>query len=225
MAVVDVLARCATIINPTAGDEIVLGPEKDEILLVVSGAVRAEWRVGQARRRALFRMLPAGALVARSRATSIGFRAHVASTVALLTRTAFESLVESSLIGFFFHDAFEMDWSLPSTDSPSERVVAVFKRLVEDFGRREEDGVVIDLPLTATDIGNLARASRTVVQRQISDFKNQGVLLSSGGRWKVSTSFVYRAGPPPFARDNDLTDEGSEGDSANSHLPSRPLRR
>ncbi|SFL08129.1 Crp/Fnr family transcriptional regulator [Halanaerobium salsuginis] len=56
------------------------------------------------------------------------------------------------------------------------RLASLLSRLAEDFGRKIEDGTVIDLVLTHQEIANLIGSSRVTVTKLINRFIDEGLM-------------------------------------------------
>jgi CRP-like cAMP-binding protein len=72
--------------------------------------------------------------------------------------------------------------------------------LARDFGREQNEGVVIDLPLTHADLGELAIASRANVSRVMKRFERNGLVARAGRRIFLTPEFFERRHNPDFDR-------------------------
>ncbi len=72
--------------------------------------------------------------------------------------------------------------------------------LARDFGREQDGGVVIDLPLTHADLGEFAIASRANVARLMKRFERDGLVARSGRRLLLTASFFDPRHNPEFER-------------------------
>jgi CRP-like cAMP-binding protein len=70
-----------------------------------------------------------------------------------------------------------------STEEVERRVAHAVLRLMEQAGRREEDGVRIDFPLTRQDVAEMTGTTLHTVSRLFSAWESQGIVR--GGRQKL----------------------------------------
>lgn len=64
----------------------------------------------------------------------------------------------------------------------NHRVASALLRLVEKRGRDEDEGTLIEMPLSRQDIADMTGAKVETVSRVMSEFKREG-LIDSGRRW------------------------------------------
>jgi CRP/FNR family cyclic AMP-dependent transcriptional regulator len=62
------------------------------------------------------------------------------------------------------------------------RVAAILLELAEDFGRREADGLVIDLAISQEELATLIGASRQAVNASLRELQHEGVIGREGRR-------------------------------------------
>jgi CRP-like cAMP-binding protein len=72
--------------------------------------------------------------------------------------------------------------------------------LARDFGRDQDGGVIIDLPLTHADLAEFAIASRANVARVMKRFERSGLVARHGRRILLTASFFDRRHNPDFDR-------------------------
>jgi len=70
-----------------------------------------------------------------------------------------------------------------ATERVAQRIARALVRLVRQAGRRVEDGVLIDLPLSRQDLAEMTGTTLYTVSRVLSEWEGQGILES--GRAKV----------------------------------------
>jgi CRP-like cAMP-binding protein len=61
------------------------------------------------------------------------------------------------------------------------RLARVVLKLADDYGRKTESGVRIEIRLSQKEISTLVAASRESVNKQLGAWRTQGVLGSEGG--------------------------------------------
>lgn len=71
-----------------------------------------------------------------------------------------------------------------STEQVEQRVAHALLRLINQSGRKTEDGIEIDFPITRQDIADMTGTTLHTVSRLLSAWENEGVVL--GGRQKVT---------------------------------------
>ena len=74
------------------------------------------------------------------------------------------------------------------------RLLVFMWQLADRWGRVEPDGVVIDLDLNQSTLGDLVGARRQSVSRAVGALTRRGALARRGGKW------VLRGSPPSAAR-------------------------
>jgi CRP-like cAMP-binding protein len=72
--------------------------------------------------------------------------------------------------------------------------------LARDFGREQDGGVIIDLPLTHADLGEFAIASRANVARVMKRFERAGLVARVGRKVFLTAAFFERRHNPDFDR-------------------------
>ncbi len=70
-----------------------------------------------------------------------------------------------------------------ATERVAQRVARALLRLVRQAGRRAEDGVLIDMPLSRQDLAEMTGTTLYTVSRTLSEWESRGILES--GREKV----------------------------------------
>lgn len=70
-----------------------------------------------------------------------------------------------------------------STEEVERRVAHAVLRLMDQAGRREDDGVRIDFPLTRQDVAEMTGTTLHTVSRLFSSWESQGIV--KGGRQKL----------------------------------------
>lgn len=70
-----------------------------------------------------------------------------------------------------------------ATERVAQRIARALLRLVRQAGRRVEDGVLIDLPLSRQDLAEMTGTTLYTVSRVLSEWESRGILES--GREKV----------------------------------------
>lgn len=73
-----------------------------------------------------------------------------------------------------------------ATGTVRERVAAVLLRLGEKFGEETSAGLLIQVPLSRSDIAGLAGSTTESVSRAMSEFRKAG-LIDSGRKWTAIT--------------------------------------
>lgn len=64
----------------------------------------------------------------------------------------------------------------------SARVISILKTMSDNFGKKTEEGIVINFELSRQDLANIAGTTRETVSRIISGLKNQGIIGFQGKR-------------------------------------------
>jgi len=72
--------------------------------------------------------------------------------------------------------------------------------LARDFGREQDGGIVLDVPLTHADLGEFAIASRANVARLMKRFERDGLVARSGRRILLTETFFDPQHNPEFER-------------------------
>ena len=80
------------------------------------------------------------------------------------------------------HYAFLVDQEL-ATQRVEQRVAITLLRLVRQFGKRVDDGVLVDIPLSRQDLAEMTGTNLFNVSRILSKWEQDGVVRS--GRRKV----------------------------------------
>ena len=70
-----------------------------------------------------------------------------------------------------------------ATERVAQRIARALLRLVRQAGRRAEDGVLIDMPLSRQDLAEMTGTTLYTVSRTLSEWESRGILES--GREKV----------------------------------------
>jgi len=76
-----------------------------------------------------------------------------------------------------------------ATERVERRLARSLLRLASQFGRKVEDGVLIDLPLTRQDLAEMNGTTLFTVSRTLSRWETQGLVLS--GRERVVICFPH----------------------------------
>lgn len=77
----------------------------------------------------------------------------------------------------------QLDMGSQSTDTVGQRVATALLRLADKLGKsRGADGIVLEVPLSRSDLAGLARSTPETVSRVMSRWKKQGI-VDSGRRW------------------------------------------
>jgi hypothetical protein len=85
--------------------------------------------------------------------------------------------------------------AIAGTRRIEDRLLLLFWHLAERWGRREPDGVVLELALTHTTLSHLIGAERPTVTTALGDLAERGALTRTrGGRW------LLRGEPPSTQR-------------------------
>jgi CRP-like cAMP-binding protein len=69
-----------------------------------------------------------------------------------------------------------------ATERVAQRIARALLRLVRQAGRREEGGVLIDLPLSRQDLAEMTGTTLYTVSRVLSEWEEQGILESGRAR-------------------------------------------
>lgn len=75
------------------------------------------------------------------------------------------------------------------------RLLLILRRLGDEFGRRIADGMLLDFPVTHTDLGHLAYVTRDEVGRVMREFATDGLVKPIGRRGMLFPD-LDRLGPP-----------------------------
>jgi CRP-like cAMP-binding protein len=76
-----------------------------------------------------------------------------------------------------------------ATERVERRIARALLRLARQAGRKTEQGVVIDLPLTRQDLAEMTGTTLYTVSRTLSQWENQGIVQS--GRERVTICFPH----------------------------------
>jgi CRP-like cAMP-binding protein len=76
-----------------------------------------------------------------------------------------------------------------ATERVTQRIARALLRLVRQAGRRVEDGVLIDLPLSRRDLAELSGTTLFTVSRVLSEWESAGMV--STGRQRVVVRFPH----------------------------------
>ncbi|MBI4515741.1 MAG: Crp/Fnr family transcriptional regulator [Deltaproteobacteria bacterium] len=79
-----------------------------------------------------------------------------------------------------------------------ERLKRELGVLARDFGREQDDGVIIDVPLTHADLAEFAIASRANVARVMKSFERNGLVARAGRKVFLTSAFFEREHNPDF---------------------------
>ena len=71
-----------------------------------------------------------------------------------------------------------------SSEQVEQRIAHTILRLVKQSGRKTDDGIEIDFPITRQDIAEMTGTTLHTVSRLISSWEDEG--LVRGGRQKVT---------------------------------------
>jgi CRP-like cAMP-binding protein len=65
------------------------------------------------------------------------------------------------------------------------RLARTLLRLADEHGRAGENGIVIDLPLTQTDLAEMVGATRVSINKALGRFRRAGWIKSNGRRFVI----------------------------------------
>lgn len=77
--------------------------------------------------------------------------------------------------------------------SARERVARIVLQLIDDFGKRTGNQVLVDLRLTHEELAKLAGTSRPTVSIALGEFEDEGLLTRSNGKLVVLDPAALRA--------------------------------
>ena len=77
-----------------------------------------------------------------------------------------------------------------STEQVEQRVAHAVLRLVKQAGRKTEEGILIDLPISRQDIAEMTGTTLHTVSRLLSAWEARGLIKS--GRQKVTVVEAHR---------------------------------
>jgi CRP-like cAMP-binding protein len=103
------------------------------------------------------------------------------STVRLMERHSRLGLNGLRLVAGRFQDLQDRYREL-STERVERRIARVLLRLARQTGRRTENGVLIDLPLSRQDLGEMTGTTLYTVSRTLSGWEHQGLIESGRER-------------------------------------------
>ena len=73
-----------------------------------------------------------------------------------------------------------------STQQVEQRIASALLRLVNQSGRKTDDGIEIDFPITRQDIAEMTGTTLHTVSRTLSGWEDEGIVRSS--RQKVTVT-------------------------------------
>jgi CRP-like cAMP-binding protein len=192
-AAVQAFVHHARLVICPAGTQIAL-PDRSEVLsLIVSGAARVECPGATGEALPLLVAKPGWLIMGGAPAEGrVGFRAvaHVESCAAILTADGLRWVVEAMTASEFLR-FLSFGWRVLShhtwlgcqslvTGEP-ERILHLLRQLAIDFPAAHDDGTIIDLPLSATDIANLVAGSKESVRRHLNALERRGQIAFVDG--------------------------------------------
>lgn len=87
-----------------------------------------------------------------------------------------------------------------ATQRVEQRIALTLLRLVRQFGKRVEDGVLIDMPLSRQDLADMTGTNLFNVSRILSRWEQEGIVHSGRRRVvlrKAHELIILTEGPPP----------------------------
>lgn len=111
-------------------------------------------------------------------------------SVCILTKDDFDKIVKktpeiSLRILENLHDRLVSLENLVQTLSTKDietRIAALLRNFAKDFGREEEDGIVIDLPLSREEMANYIGVTRETMSRKLTAMEEDGVIELIGNK-------------------------------------------
>ncbi|MCM0648238.1 Crp/Fnr family transcriptional regulator [Clostridium swellfunianum] len=111
-------------------------------------------------------------------------------SVCILTKDDFDKIVKktpeiSLRILENLHDRLVSLENLVQTLSTKDietRIAALLRNFVKDFGREEEEGTVIDLPLSREEMANYIGVTRETMSRKLTAMEEEGVIELVGNK-------------------------------------------
>ncbi len=111
----------------------------------------------------------------------LALRWDYASTIRLMEQYPSLGLNGLRLVAYRFQDLQDRYREL-STERVERRIARVVLRLARQAGRRTEAGVLIDLPLSRQDLGEMTGTTVYTVSRTLSGWEQQGLIESGRER-------------------------------------------
>jgi CRP-like cAMP-binding protein len=108
-------------------------------------------------------------------ADCLALRWNYDATIRLMERFPVLALNGLRLVADRFQDLQDRYREL-ATERVERRVARALLRLVRQTGRRSEGGVLIDLPLTRQDLGEMTGPTLYTVSRILSSWEQQGII-------------------------------------------------
>lgn len=178
------------------GTQVALPNHEEALSLLISGAALVECPGPQGERLPLL-FAKAGWLILGGvpRAVGVGFRsvAHVESCAAVLTIEGLAHVVDAMTAADFVR-FLSFGWRVLSHHTwracialitkERERIFQLFYQLAHDFPAAHDDGTIIDLPLSVSDIAGLVAANETGVRRHLAQLERAGRVRMVEGRGK-----------------------------------------
>ena len=114
-------------------------------------------------------------LSAEAVADSLALRWNYDATIQLMERFPLLALNGMRLVANRFQELQNRYREL-ATERVERRVARALLRLVRQTGRRSEGGVLIDLPLTRQDLGEMTGTTLYTVSRILSSWEQRGII-------------------------------------------------
>jgi hypothetical protein len=193
-----------------AGDAVTVR-EHERALLLVSGVLWSEFRVGPG---CTPQLLVPGALVLTSESSSEFMPAQqriaalVPSALAVLDQRVMPALVRWPLLADVLrtkladqHQDLAVQAAIVQLPRVEDRIVAFLWRMAERCGKVGPTGVRVPLQLTHERLGQCVGAQRSTVSLALTTLRDRGVLMRDGdGSWILSGA------PPEFVADDGASD-------------------
>lgn len=116
-----------------------------------------------------------------------------AAEIAELPRHAFEQVVQEypeiyrQLTEMLCHNIVALLMHIEDTSllTLPQRLAKLLRSAARAYGRHHGSGVLIDLPLTQTDMSKLLGVSRQTIHRELAKWKERGLIDRQGTHWLI----------------------------------------
>lgn len=123
------------------------------------------------------------------------------SSIALISRQEFSLLLcgQSKILENFLHilcSRLRESWDkiqMLSFNNASQRIKMLFLQLSNEYGKRVEDGTVLDIKLTHQDLANMAGMTRETVTRILDRWQENGDLRIVEKKYLLGPGFIEKA--------------------------------